>query len=106
MYVPEDDSGLLGFRSFARVDAETVELRDLWVEPAHIGEGYGKRLGEHAVSLARELGFARIVLIADPNAEQFYSRKGTAHRRTAVVNSRPLECCRSSSSAPRGKLPV
>jgi GNAT superfamily N-acetyltransferase len=76
VYVLEDDAGALGFCGLARVGAETIELHDLWVEPAHIGKGYGKRLWDHAVNLARGSGLAKIVLTSDPNAEEFYLRQG------------------------------
>jgi ribosomal protein S18 acetylase RimI-like enzyme len=76
VYSLEDDGLALGFCGFARVDAKTMQLHDLWVDPAHIGKGHGKRLWDHAVNLAREIGFARIVLTSDPNAEKFYLRQG------------------------------
>jgi GNAT superfamily N-acetyltransferase len=58
------------------VDVHTVELHDLFIEPHYIGKGYGKQLWKHAVNLARSLGFKRLLLTADPNAEPFYVRQG------------------------------
>jgi GNAT superfamily N-acetyltransferase len=48
----------------------------LFIEPDDIGKGYGQRLWDYAVSVARDLGFQRIVLVSDPYAEPFYARQG------------------------------
>jgi len=66
----------VGFCSLLPIDPGTVELDDLFIEPDDIGKGYGQRLWDHAVSVARESGFARIVLVSDPYAEPFYARQG------------------------------
>lgn len=55
-----------------------MELHDLFVEPRYIGHGHGKALWGYAVALARDLGFKKLVLTADPNAEPFYARQGAA----------------------------
>jgi hypothetical protein len=55
------------------VDSNPVELHDLFIEPRRIGKGYGKKLWDYAVNLARSLEFSRLVLTADPNAEPFYA---------------------------------
>jgi GNAT superfamily N-acetyltransferase len=41
-----------------------------------IGQGYGKRLFEHAAALTRELGYEGFTLHADPNAEALYLKLG------------------------------
>jgi len=66
----------LGYCSLISVDSDTVELHDLFIEPRHIGKGYGKELWDYAVNLTRTLGFRRLILTADPNAEPFYARQG------------------------------
>jgi GNAT superfamily N-acetyltransferase len=76
VYVIEAEGQPLGFCSLISVDGSTVELHDLFVEPRCIGKGYGKELWNFAVKLARSLGFKRIVLTADPNAEPFYAHQG------------------------------
>lgn len=56
--------------------AQGFELSDLWVLPAHMGQGIGRALLRHAVAMARARG-ARILRIeADPYAEAFYLREG------------------------------
>jgi len=76
VYILEAQGQPLGFCSLTFVDSDTVELHDLFIEPRHIGKGYGKELWDYAVNLARSLGFSRLVLTADPHAEPFYARQG------------------------------
>ena len=51
-------------------------IENLWVSPEHIGKGVGKRLFSHALDLARQRGFGRLQLEADPNAIGFYEAMG------------------------------
>jgi GNAT superfamily N-acetyltransferase len=48
----------------------------LFVEPAAMGRGAGRLLYEHAVATAARLGFTRLSIDADPNAEPFYRAMG------------------------------
>jgi len=56
VYILEAQGQPLGFCSLTFVDSDTVELHDLFIEPRHIGKGYGKELWDYAVNLARSLG--------------------------------------------------
>jgi len=76
VYILEGEGKPLGFCSLIPVDSDTVELHDLFIEPHSIGKGFGKELWDYAVNLAQSLGFSRLVLTADPNAEPFYLRQG------------------------------
>jgi len=76
VYVFELNGEMLGFCSLLPHDDARIELHDLFVEPRHIGKGYGKQLWDYAVNLARESGFQTLVLTSDPNAEPFYARQG------------------------------
>jgi N-acetylglutamate synthase-like GNAT family acetyltransferase len=76
VYILEAEGEPLGYCSLISIDSNTVELHDLFIEPRHIGKGYGKELWNYAVNLARTLGFSRLLLTADPNAEPFYARQG------------------------------
>ena len=76
VYVLQQDDKRVGFCSLLRIDDDTVELHDLFVDPPHIGHGYGKRLWLHSLRVARERGFKRMTLTADPNAEAFYAAQG------------------------------
>jgi GNAT superfamily N-acetyltransferase len=48
----------------------------LFVEPAAMGRGVGRLLYEHALATAARLGFTRLSIDADPNAEPFYRAMG------------------------------
>lgn len=63
---------------FVRLDGEppAAELADLFVDPAVIGSGVGRRLLEFAVEQARRLAITRLMIEADPNAESFHLRAG------------------------------
>lgn len=76
VYILEAAGKPVGFCSLVPIDPGTVELDDLFIEPDDIGKGYGQRLWDYAVSVARDLGFQRIVLVSDPYAEAFYARQG------------------------------
>ncbi|SDY14110.1 N-acetylglutamate synthase, GNAT family [Micromonospora pattaloongensis] len=52
------------------------ELGHLWIDPASIGTGMGRRLWEHAMGTARAAGFTRLMIEAEPYAEGFYLAMG------------------------------
>jgi GNAT superfamily N-acetyltransferase len=71
------------------------ELEDLWLDPAAIGHGRGRRLFEHARRTAAQLGFAELQIEADPNAEGFYAAMGATRigeRRSPSGRTLPLMC--------------
>ena len=76
VYVLENANEMIGFYSLRPENAESVILEDLFIEPQHIGHGYGKQLWEHSLSVARALGFRKATLISDPYAESFYAHQG------------------------------
>lgn len=67
---------VVGFYSLEALSANQVELGYLFVEPAHIGRGFGRRLMEHAKREARALGYRAMVVQGDPHAERFYRAAG------------------------------
>jgi N-acetylglutamate synthase-like GNAT family acetyltransferase len=76
VYVLENDAGIIGFYSLRLGDAEAVILEDLFIEPKHIGHGYGKQLWDHSLVVAQSLGYRKLTLISDPYAEGFYAYLG------------------------------
>lgn len=52
------------------------ELGHLWLDPASIGTGIGRRLWEHALRTADAAGFTRLRIEAEPYAEGFYLAMG------------------------------
>jgi GNAT superfamily N-acetyltransferase len=75
VYVLEDEGQIVGFYSLM-TPAETTELDMLFIEPAHIGRGYGAQLFRHACHTAYALGVRRLTVESDPDAEPFYVRMG------------------------------
>ncbi|MGW7515192.1 GNAT family N-acetyltransferase [Streptomyces sp. NPDC054796] len=71
----EDGGRLLGFTTLEGIPTLAV-LGMMFVEPDAMGRGVGSRLFRHTVDLARDLGFARVSIDADPHAEPFYLAMG------------------------------
>src|SRR5262249_27907524 len=64
------------------VDAETVELAKLSVDPALHGRGLGRRLAEAVLAFARARGAARVVLTSQhglTTAIRLYESMGFRH---------------------------
>jgi GNAT superfamily N-acetyltransferase len=78
LLVAEDESGIVVGFAALRLDTAsgTAELTDLFVEPRAIGQGYGWRLWQHTMMLARSLGVRAVRIESDPYAEPFYLRQG------------------------------
>jgi GNAT superfamily N-acetyltransferase len=73
--VLEADGRLVGvFR--LRWRTELAYLMDLWVDPAAMGGGHGRRLFDRAAEVARGWGKGVMELESDPYAEPFYRHLG------------------------------
>jgi GNAT superfamily N-acetyltransferase len=87
-FVLEERGRILGFAGLVPL-ASAVELAYLFVEPDRIGEGLGRLLFEHAVTVARGLGRAALVIESDPYAEGFYLTMGAERIAEAPSPVRP-----------------
>lgn len=76
VYVFEGEGGIAGYYRLMPVDANAVDLDALFVDPAAIGQGVGRRLWDHAVATARDMGFGELIIQSDPYAEGFYLAMG------------------------------
>ncbi len=94
-FVIETAGNAVGFYSLERISAAEVELSYLFVDPAFIGKGYGRKLITHAQEEARQLGYSKMIIQGDPNAERFYRSAGGS-----VIGTR------KSSSIPNRELPM
>lgn len=94
-FVIEDAGNTIGFYSLERISASEVELSLLFVDPTFIGKGYGRRLMMHAQEEARHLGYSKMMIQGDPNAERFYRSAGGL-----------LVGTRKSASIPNRELPI
>ncbi len=73
--------------------AADAELSLMFVEPARIGGGIGRRLWGHAVATAAAAGITSFAIDSDPFAEEFYLAMGAVRAGTspsAVVRGREL----------------
>lgn len=73
--VTEHDGQVLGFATLEGRPPQGA-LGMLFVDPDSIGKGIGRLLLDHMVVMARDLGFVRLMIDADPNAEPFYLAMG------------------------------
>jgi GNAT superfamily N-acetyltransferase len=81
---------VIGFYALERNGAG-LWLQHLWLEPALIGSGMGRRLFQHAVQVARNVGATELLIEADPNAEGFYLHMGAERVGEAVSRLAEVE---------------
>jgi len=92
VYVLEAAGKLVGMYRLAG-NPPHGELDHLWLDPRLIGRGAGRRLFEHALQSAVELGFDSLLIESDPNACGFYLAMGATHvgeRRSLSGRTLPL----------------
>ncbi len=94
-FVIEVAGDTIGFYSLEHISAAEVELGFLFVDPTFIGKGYGRELIMHVQEEARHLGYSKMIIEGDPNAERFYHSAGGV-----VVGAR------KSASIPNRELPI
>ena len=94
-FVIEAVGNTVGFYALEHISASEVELSFLFLDPSFIGKGYGRRLMMHAQEKARHLGYSKMMIQGDPNAERFYRSAGGS-----VVGTR------KSASIPNRELPI
>lgn len=73
--VAECDGEVIGFAGLSwGVRGRYIE--HLWILPAYIGQGLGRRLFVEMVHVARHEGTMNLFICSDPNAEVFYVKMG------------------------------
>jgi GNAT superfamily N-acetyltransferase len=83
----------IGFYALEWRSDGTAELDALFVEPAFIGQGFGRLLISAAAAAARARGVETLVIQADPNAAAFYEAIGArrvGERESASIPGRQL----------------
>jgi GNAT superfamily N-acetyltransferase len=92
-FVLESVQRIVGFYALKRLSRTEIELEAMFVEPAFIGNGSGRRLIEHAKSVASEMGAKQLIIQSDPYATRFYAAAGgvvTGTRESASIPGRYL----------------
>ena len=92
-FVIVDAGNTVGFYALEHISASEVELSLLFVDPTFIGKGYGRKLMTHAQEKARYLGYSKMMIQGDPNAERFYRSAGGSvigTRKSASILDREL----------------
>ncbi len=74
--VCEIDGSVIGFFAIEPINEDEYALEALFLEPQHIGHGYGRVLINEAKKLAAELGAKSLLIQGDPHAESFYRKIG------------------------------
>lgn len=75
VYVAIISDEIAGFYALM-LNGKKLVLEHMWVAPAHIGTGLGRKLFSHAAARAVSLHASIIEIDADPYAEGFYERMG------------------------------
>ena len=76
VYILTVGEELIGYYSFYTFSDKVAKLDNLFLEPEHMGKGYGKFLMQEFFRRTNRLGYIKITLDADPNAELFYAHLG------------------------------
>ena len=95
VFAIEFEASVVGFYALEQVSASQTELGYMFIEPAFIGKGYGRKLMDHAKQQACKAGYTKIIVQADPNVKQFYRAAGGT-----LMGTRP------SASIPDRELPL
>ena len=75
-FVAEIDFLIIGFFALKTVSATVTELEALFIEPAYINRGYGRKLIDFAISVAKKSGSEIMIIQSDPHAKNFYLKVG------------------------------
>jgi GNAT superfamily N-acetyltransferase len=88
--VAENGRGVIGVTTTALIDASgAYDLGHMFVSPDAIRTGAGRALFDAILALVRERGGNRLVIVADPNAEDFYRCLGAKRIGDAPSESIP-----------------
>ena len=88
-FVLECDGEVVGFCALQSCGADEGMLAEMFVEPARLRAGHGRRLVEHAKDTARARGWRSLLVEADPNARGFYCSCGGSQIGTVASGSIP-----------------
>lgn len=87
--VAEDRGQIVGMASLAVMDENTLDLLHMFADPDAIGTGIGRLLFKNIAALAKSRGAKKLSILADPNAEAFYTHMGA--RKISMAPSDAIE---------------
>ena len=67
---------IVGFYGLEKLSTTMFELDRLYVDPNHIGKGFGKKLIDHAKETVSQLQGNELIVQSDPHALKFYEAAG------------------------------
>ena len=88
IFVLEDEKVIKGFIGL-EIEDDSCLLSNLFIDPNEIGKGYGRRLWQYMLEVAKELNAHSILIHSDPYAEDFYLAMGA--RRIGEIESTVFE---------------
>jgi GNAT superfamily N-acetyltransferase len=97
------DGTVAGFYRLSRTDASAAEIEEFHLEPPMIGIGIGRRMFEHALDRAREMGAGRLEWTTDAHALGFYLRMGgeiAGTEPSGIEGEEPLTAMRIDLTGP------
>ena len=74
-YILKNNDVLIGFYGL-RITGEEPALEYLFIEPDYIGQGFGKKLWNHALAECEKRNIREFTIITSPDAREFYVRLG------------------------------
>jgi putative acetyltransferase len=79
LFIARNGDAVVGCIALRPIDADTCEMKRLYVRPAHRSSGAGRFLAERLIAEARAIGYRRMVLDTLPTmagAQRLYERLG------------------------------
>jgi GNAT superfamily N-acetyltransferase len=92
LYLAWVGSELAGCIALRRHDAQSGEMKRLYLRPAYQGRGLGKLLAQHIIADAKQIGYQRLLLDTLPimqTAQAMYAKLGFQETQAYVYN--PVE---------------
>ncbi len=74
--VAELGDEVVGYYALKKLSTSECELEALFVEPALLGKGIGRKLMQHAKHAAVQFGATTMIIQGDPNTTHFYRAVG------------------------------
>lgn len=84
-----EDSGRPVALAQVVIEGGQAEILKLFVDPHAMGKGYGRRLMDWILNVARQHNAGRLRIEADPDAAAFYERMGARYEGEAPSESIP-----------------